>query len=133
MGDVRYCLFKDIEEKRVQTEDLPFLKRIVFQDEQEYRIIYQSKSENEESRDVEIDLGCIDRITLSPFLHRSLEKALVGTIKSIEGCKRLAVNRSQLLESARWRGAIGEISPHQCMTPRESKPSAAKVPRRHGA
>jgi len=46
----------------------PFLKRQVFKDEKEFRIIYENKKVKMTALPITIDLECIKKITLSPWM-----------------------------------------------------------------
>lgn len=81
----------------------PFLKRKAFIDEREFRIIFESKDDDKTPKEIPIEIGCIRKITLSPWLHRSLFKTVAETIKQVEGCDKLVVKHSSLLTTLRWR------------------------------
>jgi len=52
--------------------DLPFLKRKAFEQENEFRLIYESQTEKRSKLDIPISFSCIDGITLSPSINPSL-------------------------------------------------------------
>jgi hypothetical protein len=101
---VFYSLIKDNINPPVRK--WPFLKRHAYKDEGEFRIIYEHEHEHDQAKSFEIDLGCIDKITLSPWLPVSIEKSVTDTIRGIEGCGKIKVNRSTLLESRKWQACI---------------------------
>jgi hypothetical protein len=72
---VRYLTLPDIRGMTMKTASLPFLKRSAFEDEREFRIIYESSSEKYDTIDIAIPLTCIERITLSPWIS-------IGTLRS---------------------------------------------------
>jgi hypothetical protein len=103
--EVDYKYVYDLERKLPQADDLPFLKRYPFRDEAEYRIVYSSKKRLEEdsrAKDFSIDLNMIRRITLSPWLSKALVDATKKTIRSVDGCDRLLIAQSQLVEFQKW-------------------------------
>jgi hypothetical protein len=102
---VQYLSLRDIEGKNLKVEDLPFLKRAPYVDECEFRLIYQSKKKKFKSLDVPIPLGCIDRVTLSPWIPSALVEHLKETIRAIPDCKKLKVFRSTLISNERWKKA----------------------------
>jgi hypothetical protein len=83
---VRYLILPDIRAMRMKTASLPFLKRSAFEDEREFRIIYESSTEKYDTIDIAIPLSCIDRITLSPWIPSTLSDHVKSTIKEIDGC-----------------------------------------------
>ena len=105
---VEYKQIYEVQSNTPPIEEWPFLKRSAFQDEIELRAIYCSDTEELDVKDVEFDLKCIRRITLSPWLHVSMVKAVVDVIKNIDGCSGLFVAPSSLLENKLWRDAIND-------------------------
>ncbi len=90
-----------------RVESLPFLKRYPFEHEDEFRMIYESKSEAMEKLDIPIPLSAIDRVTLSPWIHEDLSQHLKQILHSIEGCSGLKIVRSTLIGNAEWKN-LGE-------------------------
>lgn len=88
-------------------ERWPFMKRHPFKAEEEFRIIYESRTESIRFKHVDLDLSAIKTITLSPWIPESVGESVVSLIKSIDGCEHLNVNRSSLLDNAAWRNWIG--------------------------
>ena len=100
--EVIYKKIEDLKEDKPKIDDLPFLKRYPFRDEKEYRIIYKSNAEKQYFKCIKIDLSCISRIVLSPWLPKSLADTLKATIKSIDGCQDIRIYRTTLNENAAW-------------------------------
>jgi hypothetical protein len=106
-GDVQYLMLGAARNTCPKLEDLPYIKRAAFTDENEYRLIYESKTKNLTKLDVDIPLACINRITLSPWLHKSLVGPIKTAIKEIPGCEKFEVVRSSLIGNEEWK-KIGE-------------------------
>src|SRR5271166_756626 len=74
-GNINYKTLNQMEthntDNKVIPALLPFLKRKGFKDEAEYRIIAENNSEQSSTYPVNIDLGCIERITINPWLPKS--------------------------------------------------------------
>ena len=104
---VRYLTLSGIRDLEVKTRELPFLKRSAYEDEREFRIIYESSAKKDNSLDIAIPLACIERITLSPWIPSALSDHVKGTIKEIEGCNSMKVYRSTLISNESWK-ALGE-------------------------
>jgi hypothetical protein len=100
-------LKKDIESGRVKVEDLPFLKRLAYKGEEEYRIIYQSNSEGIEKFPIKIKVGMIKKITFSQKIPQFLDISTM--IKSIPGCKNIEINQSTLLSSDSWKELVDNV------------------------
>jgi hypothetical protein len=102
---VRYKLIKELGAFRPSVSELPFLKRRPYKDEKEFRIVYDDKKEVVEAKGFDIDLACIERVTLSPWMPKSLADAVKSTIRSIPGCARMKVYRTSLLENEKWKSS----------------------------
>ena len=101
--DVEYLTLEDIGKKKLKVDQLPFLKRYPYEDESEFRVIYESKATKKNSLDIAIPLSCIDRIILSPWIPRALTTHVKDTIRDIDGCKSVEVVRSTLISNERWK------------------------------
>ena len=108
-GPVAYLRLPQIREAHVATDDLPFLKRYAFEHEEEYRVIYQSGTKKKVKLDIKMPLSCIDKITLSPWIHPALYPHLKRTLRSINGCSTLDIVRSTLIGNEEWK-RLGENS-----------------------
>jgi hypothetical protein len=105
-GVVSYRWISELQNNKPPLESWPFLKRKPFKDEGEYRIIFESKTENLRAKAVTIHLSSIRKVILSPWLPDAVAKSVVSTIKRIDGCSRLDVSRSRLIDNAGWRAII---------------------------
>jgi hypothetical protein len=82
---------------------LPFIKKFGYQDECEFRIVYESKDLKLASKDIPISLTSIERITLNPWMTQKLSSSLRETIRSIENCETLTITRSTLVGNTEWK------------------------------
>jgi hypothetical protein len=99
---VRYLSLAAMGSENLRTRDLPFSKRIVFKDEHEFRILYESNTKTPKL-DIQIPISCIDQVTLSPWMHPDLVACVRGTIRAIEGCRGLHIIRSTLIGNEVWK------------------------------
>lgn len=100
-GKVRYKTIKALKTSRLKHQDLPFLKRYPFRDEEEYRIIYENPKRQMASKAFDIDLSCIRRVVLSPWLPKPLREAVTSVIKSVSN--DLKVHQTTLNENEEWK------------------------------
>jgi hypothetical protein len=107
MRPVTYMTLAEIRRKKFRIADLPFLKRQAFEHEDEFRIIYTSKAETLSTLDIPITLSCIEKITLSPWMHSSLSRYVKRTLWAIEDCENLEIVRSTLISNEEWK-KLGE-------------------------
>lgn len=101
---VKYRLISENGHPAVET--WPFLKRIAFKDEKEFRILYESRKLCEKTKEIPFSLDCIQRITLSPWLSKCVAETVNEIIRGIDGCDRLRVDASNLIDHPRWRQCI---------------------------
>src|SRR5882762_1657631 len=66
---VDYKTIDELTENQPGIDKLPFVKRIVFKDELEFRIIYESKKEKLPKRDFPVPRSAIEKVTLSPWIY----------------------------------------------------------------
>jgi hypothetical protein len=100
---VKYLTLAQMRRSPAKTRDLPFVKRIGFQDEKELRVVFGSADRTLDSLPLPIPLGAIDRITLSPWIHKSLVPQLKERLRSIKGCSGLDIVRSTLISNQEWQ------------------------------
>lgn len=100
---VQYKTISELRAEPPATDDLPFLKRYAYIDEQEFRLFCGSKTKGEPTMRIPIPLSAIDRITLSPWLPKSVSEHVKTTLKGITGCEHLRIFRSTLVENEVWK------------------------------
>jgi uncharacterized protein YlbG (UPF0298 family) len=106
IGDVVYRSIPSIEAIPPKLEELPFVKRVPYTDENEFRIIYVNRNKVEKIKVIPLDLLSIRRVTLSPWLSEEVGRTVAKVIRDIDGCGHLKVARSTLLENERWKNAV---------------------------
>ncbi|MDB5532444.1 MAG: hypothetical protein JWO28_759 [Hyphomicrobiales bacterium] len=102
---VKYKLIRELNAFSPAVKDLPFLKRQPYKDEKEFRILYIDAKERFEAKEFDIDLTSIERVTLSPWMPKSLANAVRQTIHAIPGCDKIKVYQTTLLENDKWKSS----------------------------
>ena len=102
LKDVEYVKISDIRNTDLRREKLPFLKRYPYQHESEVRLLWESSTKKMDAFSFPIKLEAITKVTLSPWLHPSLLDSVKETLKSIEGCRSLRVDRTTLISNDEW-------------------------------
>ena len=102
-GPVDYRRLKDLKKKAPNISELPFIKRYAFRDECEYRIIYEDKSRSVKTKDIKIDLECIHKIILSPWIPKALVKSIKELLKSIADCSDIEMFATSINENRQWK------------------------------
>ena len=103
MGYVQYLTTKDLEQARPSLNELPFLKRRQFADEQEFRFIYEDASKTLELKDYLLDLNSIYRVILSPWLPHTAFESLRDVVHGLPGCSSVRVRRSNVVDDPKWK------------------------------
>lgn len=101
-GNVRYRTLVSLADGNLRVRDLPFVKRIGFKPENEFRILYESATEALPALDIPVTRDVITHISLSPWLHPDLRDATVKAIRSA-GSGRIPVSRSTLTSNQQWK------------------------------
>jgi hypothetical protein len=105
-GPVDYeDLLKIEKRKTTDVTDLAFLKRQGFRDEQEWRIIATRDEDNLQYCHIPIEIACIKRVILSPWLPEPLKATTRNLIKSVASPQTLSVVASTLTNNSRWKAA----------------------------
>jgi hypothetical protein len=107
-GPVEYWTLRKLEGQSVALETVPFLKRWAYRDEKEYRIIYENSQEELQTMEITIGIDCIRKVTLSPWLPKSVYETVSDVIRLLPGCRSVSINRSTLIENSRWKKAISD-------------------------
>jgi hypothetical protein len=91
-------------------EELRFIKRYPYRDDQEFRVVLVSQNQAIEFKDYSIDLGGLRRITLSPWMSKTLASSVKETLRLIPGCSQLKIHPSTLVEKETWKSfATGSV------------------------
>lgn len=105
-GKVDYRWISELSGNKPPLSSWPFLKRKPYEDEREFRIIFESRTERLTHKSLPIELAYIRRVTLSPWLPSPIASTVIASVKAIPGCDRLKVEPSSLINNAGWRKAI---------------------------
>ncbi|MDG2532749.1 DUF2971 domain-containing protein [Sphingomonas sp. HITSZ_GF] len=109
--DMEYVTIEKLRARRsLALEDLPFLKRWGYRDEQEFRLIHECRAESPPRiHHVPIKRAWITRIVLNPWLSEGLADGVKLALRSLPGCGKLKVARTTLIDNARWKAALGDV------------------------
>lgn len=103
VGDaVNYFTLQGLKSASLSLAELPFSKRYQFRDEKEFRLIYACEHEQFTVKSFAIELDCIERIALSPWLAPALADSIKQTIRAIAGCEKMRVVVTNLNQNQAW-------------------------------
>jgi hypothetical protein len=104
-GMVKYFEIKRLSKEPQHIEQLPFLKRYPYRDEQEFRVIYTT-DRKDTSMAIPFPLVAVRRITLSPWFTEEEIQAGKRAVRQIDGCSKINVYRTTVLENENWKSAL---------------------------
>lgn len=110
-GDVQYLTLKQIAARSIAADELPFLKRHAFRDEQEFRLLYQSDDPAAAFHHIPIRRSWVKGITLSPWLPENLIDPVKQALRALPGCAQVRLQRTNLRDHAEWKRAIERATP----------------------
>lgn len=93
----------------VDCEALPFLKRIPYQDEMEYRVVYTDTEAVMQHKEYGINIEWIVRIILSPWFSKALRDSVKSTLRTIKGCSKLKLTQSTLIDNEEWKNLTARV------------------------
>lgn len=102
-GSMDYRPMTAARKKELSVDEFPFVKRNAYIDEKEVRVLWQSTTEARTSLEIPVPPRCIYRITLSPWLPKSLVESTKAMLQAIEGCSHIEVVRSTIIASEEWK------------------------------
>jgi hypothetical protein len=102
-GSVKYYSLREIRSRKPKVYDLPFIKRRAFEDDQEFRIIYQSAAVKLSKFDIALPVTCISKIVLSPWIHKNLTDSVNHVLHSIPDCGTIEIERSTIVNNKEWK------------------------------
>jgi hypothetical protein len=102
---VKYRRVECVETNGIETDDLPFSKRMPYQFENEFRILWEGDS-NQKLMRIKIELSAIRKITLSPNMPQDIYRSMKQLLQQVIGNDALKINHSTLYRNARWIKAL---------------------------
>jgi len=106
-GPVEYRTIEQLRLKPPTIDELPFIKRWPYQNENEYRMIYEDAGKVLPLKECDMELSWIERIHLSPWMPVALADAVKDMIRLIPDCKGKTLNHSKLVDYAQWKDLAG--------------------------
>jgi hypothetical protein len=102
-GRVHYKVLSSLApENKYETAELPFLKRVAFKDEKEFRLVCPCPDEGTMARSFRLPIGAIESIVLNPWMPRKLAAAVADTLLELRGDRDYKVEQSTLIENEKW-------------------------------
>lgn len=106
---MKYEAIDSARNRRVLLEELPFLKRAPYRDEREFRIVYESSEEAVDLKQVRIDLRCIRRVTIGPWVPQPMARVLKTAIKDVADCRHIKVHSTTVLANKEWMSVAKKV------------------------
>jgi hypothetical protein len=105
-GPVIYKTMNEMKDLFIDIEDIPFIKRKQYEDEAEFRIIYADEKIELNSKAYNLDIECIERIILSPWLPTAISKTIKNLIHNIPDCNSIELIRTGVIENTTWKNNV---------------------------
>ena len=94
---------------------LPLIKRFVFRDEREYRVV-GLVPEVRSLLSIPLTPDLVQRVTFSPFTHPNIVASLKIALRALPAWQNLRVDRSHLTANETWQEALGSlVDRHGCI------------------
>lgn len=106
---VTYKSMRYLKSNPPSVDELPFLKRKQYRDEEEFRIIYKNRNKEHKVKYLTIDLQSIERITLSPWIPLPVSKTVKKVICNIDGCNLIQLLKTGMVENKVWKNIAEDI------------------------
>lgn len=101
-GEIKYSIPNELSS--CELANLPFNKMKSYQDEQEYRIIFEG-SRKSKVKKIDFDFSALEIIYFNPWIDDSLFDTAAELLKSIEKCNNITILKSDITLSIKWRNA----------------------------
>ena len=98
-----YKTIKELNPDEIKVKDLPFVKRVGFIDEQEFRLVFTSQTTAISTKKIPVPLSAIKRVVLNPWLHEELAESVTEMFSKLAEKENLGVTKSALIDSPSWR------------------------------
>jgi len=102
-GYVNYKTIREMEINNLDIHLLPFIKRVAFKDDNEFRILYESESAKVLYKIVSINLDCISKIIINPWISKLAYNSVRAVIKMIDGCIDIPITNTRLTNNDQWK------------------------------
>ena len=110
VGLIDYRFIKDLRTMPPSVDELPFLKRKHYEDEGEYRVIYEGKKRKISIQHFRFNLNSIKKITLSPWVPKSVAKTTKEIIWNIPLCEKFNIIRTGVIENSQWKNLANRLA-----------------------
>ncbi|MEI9852756.1 MAG: hypothetical protein WDN24_19970 [Sphingomonas sp.] len=109
-GEIEYLKLDEVEQLGPKDrERLPFVKRVGFLPEDEYRIIAETAAAQRSALTIEFPVSLINRIYVNPWLPKPVSDSVIATLREFPGCSKLVISKSYLIDSGRWKNAGDKV------------------------
>ena len=119
-GSVTYLKSNEFQFDKLTIEELPFIKRNGYDDEMEYRVVYEDSLDHRCLAGIPINISCINKIVFPPQIPSALLSSFSEVILRMENVRDydIAIDRSQLTDDILWQCMIDgiaqpDIKPHE--------------------
>jgi hypothetical protein len=107
VGSVKYLRIDQLRSYLKTPRKWPFLKRIPYYGEEEFRVIYEERrKEPRKAYSLPFPIKAIRAVHLSPWLYPDLAERLKETINYLPNCSEISVLKTTLVRSKTWQAVL---------------------------
>lgn len=108
---VNYKKLSELRKCKPTQEQLPFLKRVAFSDEKEFRLVVSNFNEQLNQIRLHMPSVAIRKIIFNPWMPKTVFEEIKNLLKDIDGCKSIRVSRSTLIDNDEWKSLGCKLNP----------------------
>lgn len=103
--EIEYRTLSQVQRTPPALDDLPFVKRMAYEHEAEFRLLYATKRRSVAVKSFAFPLDVIESVMLNPWLPPATASAVEDVIHRIKGCEELDVYRATIVKNDDWQKA----------------------------
>lgn len=100
---INYRNISVLKKQAPSVEELPFIKRYAFQNEYEFRIIYEDEVKEIKIKYIPVLPEDIMRVIINPWVNQSVFNSIEAVLKNIKGFDDVRIKRSGVVENEKWK------------------------------
>ena len=101
--------YQPFREELKSVQELAFTKRVAFEKEEEFRIVFESEDEEFKIKYLPIAPDDIIQIVINPWINRPVFDSIKSTIRKIDGFENVRIRKSSILENDKWKAKAANL------------------------
>lgn len=105
LGKVGYAKLNEYDPLHDDLENIPFVKRIGYRDEQEYRLLVTT-DQDAPTLQLELPVDAIVGCVINPWVNIDVAVTMINALETAAGGMSFPTNRTELIDSGTWQEKI---------------------------